>query len=190
MQSILNIAYRGRIDDGDVPFIAAPFPELGSSDPRKAPTLVSVGHNRWRLDVAVQGLLSIADRSDWTAGVRSLDLYDFKTGSGLRPAPSSLTWRFALQPQENAQPVRLHYYSGWPQVTACVVDSDRQRDIALEAEGPGRSRREALWTAELPVHDLTRDWGFFLRGLEDQTDRHSGGGLYRPLGTRIHLAGG
>jgi predicted alpha/beta superfamily hydrolase len=190
MHAILNIECNGHIEDGEVPFISAPFPELGGGDPRKAPTLVRTGRNRWRLDVAVQGVGSVLDPSGWKMGVRSVDLYDFQTGSGLREAETSLTWRFALRPGTNAQPMRLHYCSGWTHVTACLIDRDREMDVALEAEGPGRSGGETLWTAELPVHDLSRDWGFFLRGPGRQTDRPPGGGLYRPLGTSIHLADG
>ena len=43
MQSILTIACGGRTDDGEVPFIVAPFPEVSGGDPRKAPTLSAWG---------------------------------------------------------------------------------------------------------------------------------------------------
>ena len=188
MHAILTIECHGPVEDGDVPFISAPFPELGGGDPRKAPTLARVGWNHWRLHIAVQGIGSVSDRSGWTTGVRSLDLYDFQTGSGLREAPTSLTWRFAMRLGQNAQLVRLRYCSGWTQVTARLVD--RERNVALEADGSGRSGGETVWTAELPVHELTWDWGFFLKGPGNQTDRPPGGGLYRPLGTSVHLADG
>jgi hypothetical protein len=189
-RSILTIECEGPVKEGHAPFLCAPFAELGGGDPQNAPTLVRMGNGCWSLQAAVQGLGTPLDTSAWRTGLRSLDLLNFKTGSGLEEPPASLRWCYRLEAANEPGPVHLFYYSGWPRVTARLADAQRQLDMPLEPDGCGRRPGETLWTAELPVHEFAGDWGMALLGPGEEIDRAPGGGLYRPLGSCIHLADG
>lgn len=187
--ALLTVTCHRPIEPGFAPFVTAPVAELGDNDAKRAPTLVCLGKDYWRLAVAVRGLVLPLDPEAFTVGVRAVEPVAFKQGRDIR-IEDKLDVSVQVTPARQTAAMHLHYYSGWPEVTARIFDHGRVREIALTPAGAGRTAGERCWQGELPSGEFGRDWGFVLCGPGDAIDRAPGGGSYRPRGTVAHLADG
>jgi enterochelin esterase-like enzyme len=172
-----------------VPFVGGPYAELGHGDAELAPTLVRDGEAAWRLSVGVRGLTTPPPVAAFFSGVRPIEPSAFKRALGIRLDDSLDVSVQVTLPRREAR-LDLTYYSGWQEVAVRIFDGGIEHAVPLVADGPGRVPGEQRWRGELPVGRFGRDWGFVLRGPNGAIDRPPGGGAYRPLGSRVHLADG
>lgn len=176
---------------GYAPLVCAPFTELGGGRPHHAPTLIRIGEDHWRLELALRSAGPELDSSTWLTCLRAIGLNSLKTAAGFRAAPPDLSWSFEYK-HRPAPPIELFYYSGWPLVRVQLRGVGVEQELAMRAQGPGRAPGETLWLARLPAAGLGDEWGFDLGGPASQVDRPppEDGRLYRPCGTRVYLADG